>query len=46
MFIVIEEVLCMKHDLEQLEDVQLHPASAKAEHKKLQTDAEIDEENL
>ena len=36
----------MKHDLEQLEDVQLHPASAKAEHKKLQTDAEIDEENL
>lgn len=36
----------MKHDLEQLEDVQLHPASAKAEHKKLQTDAEIDEENI
>ena len=36
----------MKHDLEQLEDVQLHPASAKSEHKKLQTDAEIDEENL
>ena len=36
----------MKHDLEQLEDVQLHPASAKDEHKKLQTDAEIDEENL
>ena len=36
----------MKHGLEQLEDVQLHPASAKAEHKKLQTDAEIDEENL
>ena len=36
----------MKHDLEQLEDVQLHPASDKAEHKKLQTDAEIDEENL
>ena len=36
----------MKHDLEQLEDVKLHPASAKAEHKKLQTDAEIDEENL
>ena len=36
----------MKHDLEQLEGVQLHPASAKAEHKKLQTDAEIDEENL
>ena len=36
----------MKHDLDQLEDVKLHPASAKAEHKKLQTDAEIDEENL
>lgn len=36
----------MKHDLEQLEDVQLHPVSDKAEHKKLQTDAEIDEENL
>ena len=36
----------MKHDLEQLEDVQLRPASANAEHKKLQTDAEIDEENL
>ena len=31
----------MKHDLDQLEDVKLHPASAKAEHK--QTDAEIDE---
>ncbi|MGM9569069.1 MAG: Asp23/Gls24 family envelope stress response protein [Phascolarctobacterium sp.] len=36
----------MKHDLDQLEDVKLHPTSAKAENKKQQTDAEIDEENL
>ena len=36
----------MKHDLDQLKDVKLHPTSAKTEDKKLQTDAEIDEENL
>ena len=36
----------MKHDLDQLEDVKLHPTSAKAENQKQQTDAEIDEENL
>ena len=36
----------MKHDLDQLKDVKLHPTSAKTEDNKLQTDAEIDEENL
>ena len=36
----------MKHDLDQLEDIKLHPTSAKAENQKQQTDAEIDEENL
>ena len=36
----------MKHDLDQLKDVKLHPTSAKTEDKKLKTDAEIDEENL
>ena len=35
----------MKHDLDQLEDVKLHGASAKAD-KKQQTDAEIEDENL
>ena len=36
----------MKHDLDQLEDVKLHPASAKADTKKGQTDAKIEDENL
>ena len=35
----------MKHELDQLEDVKLHGASAKAD-KKQQTDAEIEDENL
>ena len=35
----------MKHELDQLEDVKLHGASAKA-YKKQQTDAEIEDENL
>ena len=35
----------MKHELDQLEDVKLHGASAKAD-KKQQTDAEIENENL
>ncbi|MGM9582254.1 MAG: Asp23/Gls24 family envelope stress response protein, partial [Phascolarctobacterium sp.] len=36
----------MKHELDQLEDVKLHGASAKADKHKLQTDAEIENENL
>lgn len=36
----------MKHDLNQLEDVKLQPSSARAEAKKVQTDSEIDDENL
>ena len=35
----------MKHELDQLEDVKLHGASAKADRKQ-QTDAEIEDENL
>ena len=35
----------MKHELDQLEDVKLHGASAKADNKQ-QTDAEIEDENL
>ena len=35
----------MKHELDQLEDVKQHGASAKAD-KKQQTDAEIEDENL
>ena len=35
----------MKHELDQLEDVKLHGASAKAD-KKQQTDTEIEDENL
>ena len=35
----------MKHELDQLEDVKLHGASAKAD-KKQQTDAEIEDENF
>ena len=35
----------MKHELDQLENVKLHGASAKAD-KKQQTDAEIEDENL
>ena len=36
----------MKHDLDQLADVKLHPTSAKDESIKQRTDAELDEENL
>ena len=33
----------MKHDLDQLADVKLHPTSAKDESIKQRTDAELDE---
>ena len=36
----------MKHDLDQLADVKLHPTSAKDESIKQRTDAELDDENL